>query len=64
MEMVLPEDDDPHPGEMFDIMMLVGPGDQERTEPEYSALLGKAGFRLSKVVPTRSAVSAVEAVPA
>jgi len=31
--------------------------------PEYSELLGKAGFRLARVVPTESAVSVVEAVP-
>jgi hypothetical protein len=45
-------------------MMLVGPGGQERTEPEYRALLDKAGFQLTRVVPTASAASVVEAVPA
>jgi len=64
VEMVLPEGNDPHPGKMLDMMMLVGPGGQERTEPEYRALLTKAGFNLTKVVPTRSAVSIVEAVRA
>jgi len=64
VEMVLPEGDTPHPGKMLDLMMLVGPGGQERTESEYGALLEKAGFRLSKVVPTASAVSVVEAVVA
>jgi O-methyltransferase domain/Dimerisation domain len=63
IEMVLPADDTPHPGKILDMMMLVGPGGQERTEPEYGRLLGKAGFRLSRVVPTDSAVSIVEAVP-
>jgi hypothetical protein len=43
------------------MMMLVGPGGQERTEQEYQALLSKAGLRLSRVVPTESAVSVVEA---
>lgn len=62
IEMVLPADDTPHPGKMLDIMMLVGPGGQERTEPEYATLLGKAGLRLTRVVPTASAVSVVEAV--
>jgi len=62
IEMVLPADDTPHPGKMLDVMMLVGPGGQERTEPEYATLLGKAGFRLTRVVPTTSAVSVVEAV--
>jgi hypothetical protein len=64
IEMVLPDGDGPHPGKMLDIMMLVGPGGQERTEPEYRALLDKGGFRLTRVVPTQSAASVIEAVPA
>jgi hypothetical protein len=63
VEMVLPEGDAPHPGKMLDMMMLVGPGGQERTPSEYAELLGKAGFTLTKVMPTSSAVSVVEAVP-
>ncbi len=62
IEMVIPPGNVPHPGKMLDVMMLVGPGGQERTESEYRDLLGKAGFRLSRVVPTASAVSVVEAV--
>ena len=63
VEMVLPEGDTPHPGKILDMTMLVLPGGQERTESEYSELLGKAGFRLARLVPTESAVSVVEAVP-
>ena len=62
IEMVLPSGNAPHPGKMLDMMMLVGPGGQERTEPEYATLLSKAGLRLTKVVPTDSAVSIVEAM--
>jgi O-methyltransferase domain/Dimerisation domain len=64
VEMVLPPGDTPHPGKMLDMTMLVMPGGQERTEPEYARLLGTAGFRMTRVVPTESAVSVVEAVPA
>jgi hypothetical protein len=64
VEMVLPEGDTPHPGKMLDMMMLVGPGGQERTPSEYAELLGKAGFKMTQVVPTASAVSIVEAVAA
>ena len=39
------------------------PGGQERTEREYRELLGKAGFRLNRVIPTTSVVSIVEGVP-
>ena len=62
IEMVLPADNAPHPGKMLDMMMLVGPGGQERTEPEYRTLLNKADLRLTRVVPTDSAVSVVEAM--
>ena len=61
IEMVLPVGDTPHPGKILDMMMLVGPGGQERTEQEYGSLLRKAGLRLTRVVPTASPVSVVEA---
>ena len=62
VEMVLPAGDIPHPGKMLDMIMLVAPGGQERTEAEYGALLQKAGLHLTRVVPTASAVSVVEAM--
>lgn len=62
VEMVLPTGDAPHPGKILDMVMLVVPGGQERTEAEYSTLLRKAGFRVVRVVPTESAVSVVEAM--
>ena len=49
---------------MLDMMMLVGPGGQERTATEYGELLAKAGLRMTRVVPTASEVSVVEAVQA
>lgn len=64
VETVLPTGDAPHQGKVQDMVMLVVAGGQERTEAEYASLLGKAGFRLSRVVPTESVVSVVEALPA
>jgi hypothetical protein len=64
VETVLPEGDVPHQGKLQDLVMMVVPGGQERTEPEYAQLFGKAGFRLNRVVPTTSVVSIVEGVPA
>ena len=49
---------------MLDITMLALTPGQERTEPEYRALLEKANFTLTRVIPTHSAVSIVEAIPA
>jgi hypothetical protein len=63
VETVLPAGDTPHQGKVQDIVMLVFPGGQERTEAEYGSLLGRAGFRLNRVVSTESIVSVVEAVP-
>jgi hypothetical protein len=63
VETVLPHGDTPHQGKVQDMVMLVVPGGQERTEAEYASLLDKAGFRLRRVVPTESVVSVVEAVP-
>jgi hypothetical protein len=64
IEMVLSEGNAFHPGKMLDITMLTMTSGQERTEPEYRALLEKANFRLTRVIPTRAAVSIVEAIPA
>ena len=62
VETVLPPGDTPHLGKLQDMVMMVVPGGQERTEAEYVSLFDKAGFRLTRVVPTESAVSVVEAV--
>jgi hypothetical protein len=62
VEMVLPPGNTMHPGKILDMMMLVGTGGQERTEEEYRTLLQRGGFRLTRVVPTESPVSIVEAV--
>ena len=64
VEMVLPPGNAMHPGKLLDMIMLAVPGGTERTEAEYGALLAKAGFKLSRVVPTASPVSVVEATPA
>jgi len=62
VEMVLPEGDTPHPGKLTDMVMLTVPGGEERTPSQYDDLLTKAGFRMTRVVPTASLVSVVEAV--
>jgi O-methyltransferase domain/IclR helix-turn-helix domain len=62
-EMIVPPGDEPHPAKMQDMMMLVISGGMERTEEEYAELLARAGFRLDRVIPTRSPVSVLEARP-
>jgi ubiquinone/menaquinone biosynthesis C-methylase UbiE len=62
VEMVVPEGNEPSPSKMLDIEMLVMEGGKERTEKEYRDLLAAADFRLTRIVPTRSPYSIVEAV--
>jgi SAM-dependent methyltransferase len=65
VEIVLPGANEPSPGKLTDLIMLVNsPRGQERTLDEYRDLLARAGFRLARVVPTASPVSVIEAVPA
>ncbi len=45
-------------------MMIAHGGARERTAGEFEALLGAAGLRLLRIVPTRAPVSLVEAAPA
>lgn len=61
VEMVLPEDGTPHVGALMDMAMLMHTGGIERTPSEYEALLNKAGFKMTAVIPTDSDVSIVEA---
>jgi hypothetical protein len=65
VEFVLPEGNEPHPGKLMDVLMLVGThGGRERTAAEFGALLARAGFRMTRIVPTESFYAVVEAVPA
>jgi hypothetical protein len=64
VETVVPEGDEPHYSKLLDLEMLASPGGIERTAAEYAALLAEAGLRLSRIVPTRSPFSIVEAVRA
>ena len=61
VEFVLPEGDTPHFGKIVDMVMLTVPGGKERTGAEYGTLLAAAGLKMTRVVPTASDVSIVEA---
>jgi len=61
VDCVLPENSEPHFGKLVDLEMLLMPGGRERTEPEWRELLAKAGFQITRIVPTRSANSVIEA---
>jgi SAM-dependent methyltransferase len=62
VDQVLPEGNAPSISKFFDLLMMIMPGGTERTEAEFKALLTGAGFKFSRVVPTKSFVSVVEAI--
>jgi O-methyltransferase domain/Dimerisation domain len=64
VEKVIPPGNDPEFAKWLDIAMLVFAGGAERTQTEYRDLLAASGFRLTRIVPTRSSASVIEAVPA
>lgn len=64
VDSVIPPGNDPHPGKWLDLEMLVAPGGVERTASEFETLLTNSGFKLSRIIPTPSPVSIVEAVKA
>ena len=49
---------------LMDIEMMVSPGGKERTAAEYKELFEQAGLRLTRIIPTKSAYSVIEAVAA
>ena len=63
VEMVVPEQIQPDFVHVMDLNMLVMTGGMERTAKEYETLFAKSGFRLSRVVPTASPFSVIEARP-
>jgi hypothetical protein len=63
VEPVIPPGNDPFPGKLLDINMLVmTDGGRERSASEYALLLESAGLSLQRIHPTPAAVSVVEAV--
>ncbi|MCP9785851.1 acetylserotonin O-methyltransferase [Cyanobium sp. N5-Cardenillas] len=65
LEQVIPPGNDPAPGKLLDLNMLVmTEGGRERTPAAYAHLLERAGLRLAALHPTPSPVTVVEAVAA
>jgi hypothetical protein len=62
VEMVIPGPNVPSIGKLLDLEMLVFLTGLERTEAEYRALLARAGFKLTRIVPTPSLYGVIEGV--
>lgn len=64
VEAVITADGQQDFGKLLDIEMLVSPGGKERTAVEYKDLFARAGLRLTRIVPTKSPYSVIEAARA
>lgn len=64
VEMVVPPRNAPDFSKILDLEMMVLPSGKERTEAEYAQLLAAAGWKLTRVVSTKSPAQVVEAIPA
>ena len=62
VEMVIPGPNVPSVGKFLDLIMLTFLTGRERTEDEYGDLLDRAGFELTRIVPTPSPYSVIEGV--
>ncbi|HEY0723516.1 MAG TPA: methyltransferase [Pyrinomonadaceae bacterium] len=63
VDCVVPETDEPDFSKFIDLNMLVMTGGKERTAKEFDQLLGAAGFKLLRVIPTDLPTAIVEAQP-
>lgn len=61
IDCVIPDHDREFFGHWTDLEMLLMQAGRERTVPEYRSLLARAGFRMTRWVPTASPLSFVEA---
>ncbi len=64
IETVVPGGNEAHFSKIIDLEMLMSPGGVERTAEEFEQLLEDSGFKLSRIIPTKGAMSIIEAVKA
>jgi O-methyltransferase domain len=63
VDCVVPAGNAPSLSKEMDMTMLTFPGGQERTEGQFSSLLGASGFKVKSVTPTTTMISVVEGKP-
>jgi hypothetical protein len=61
LEAVIQAGDKPDLAKFIDLEMLLMPGGRERTAEEFARLFARAGFKLTRVVPTSSPLCVIEA---
>jgi hypothetical protein len=63
IEYVIPEHNEKHLGNTIDLWLMLMLGAQERTLAEYTELFARAGFKLTRAVPTSAPISVIEGIP-
>jgi O-methyltransferase/methyltransferase family protein len=61
LEAVVTPGSQPDFAKILDLEMLLMPGGRERTEQEFRDLFARAGFELTRIIPTKSPLSVIEA---
>jgi hypothetical protein len=62
--MVMPSGNDPFVGKFVDLeSLLTTPGGYERNETQHRSLLSAAGYEMTRIIPTQTANSIIEAMP-
>ncbi|MEN9566826.1 MAG: hypothetical protein RLZZ69_2022 [Cyanobacteriota bacterium] len=63
VEAIMPTGNEPFVGKLIDMQsLLTTPGGYERTEVQYRQLLTQAGFVVSRIIPTQTSNSIIEAI--
>jgi O-methyltransferase domain len=63
IETVVAQGNQPDFGKLVDLEMMLFPGGRERTADEFAALLARAGFEMTRIVPNESPLAVIEARP-
>ncbi len=62
VEMIVPPSNEPSLAKILDVeAMIMTPGAKERTAQEYRQLFAKSGFEVTRIIPTKSPMSIIEA---
>jgi O-methyltransferase domain len=64
IEFIVPPDEQASFSKLLDLNMLVMNGGRERTTQEFRQLFDAAGLKLTRIVPTLSPLSVLEAIRA
>lgn len=64
VDAVIPAGNEPHPGKDLDMLLMTSLPGKERTAAEFDEVLRAAGLSLTRVIPTSTPLSIVEAVVA